>query len=86
MELKTPTVVSEDNTEDGLGLHPEGTAEAVAVTPRAADFPPQSSPEYPPRVRKNSRTNRSVRESGGEEGDDESYDDFLSAYESEDKL
>ncbi|KIJ34698.1 hypothetical protein M422DRAFT_35025 [Sphaerobolus stellatus SS14] len=72
------------NRQDSTGLLAEFPSEAIAVTPRAADFPLQSSPEYHPRVRKNSKTNRSVRESGGEEGDDEGYDDFLSAYESED--
>ncbi|TFK54967.1 hypothetical protein OE88DRAFT_1653553 [Heliocybe sulcata] len=38
------------------------------------------------RVRKTSSEGRRVTDSGAEEGDDEGYDDFLSAYESEDGI
>ncbi|KAF8522218.1 regulator of Vps4 activity in the MVB pathway-domain-containing protein [Hysterangium stoloniferum] len=86
--------VSRETTEfqhtangDPESLLPEVLGEVLAVTPKAADF---SSPDVP-RTRKNSRSpgrvydgESPVRGSGGEEGDDEGYDDFLSAYESED--
>lgn len=80
LKLSNSLFISTENLEPT----PDQLPEANAVTPRAVDFTVQSSPESQPRIRKNSRTNRGVRESEGEEGDDESYPDFLSAYESED--
>lgn len=69
----------------------------VAVTPKATEFSSGSpdSPQHHVRVRKNSKSNRSparkvppspVKGNSGEDGDDEGYDEFLSAYESEDSV
>ena len=85
-------VVEQRSPRDMTALTAENFSEAIVKTPRATDFPSPSSPGRPTRVRRNSRsprrplrkTDTPEKGSDGEEGDDEGYDEFLSAYESED--
>ncbi|KAF8488788.1 regulator of Vps4 activity in the MVB pathway-domain-containing protein [Gautieria morchelliformis] len=86
------TIVESRNSVDVTSLVPEGQSDVTANTPRATEFSSPGSPERPTRIRKNSRSPRpALRKielpttgSFSSDGDDEGYDDFLSAYESED--
>ncbi|KAF8580909.1 hypothetical protein K439DRAFT_1636664 [Ramaria rubella] len=80
------------NISDSASLAPDSLSDVTANTPRANEFPSPNSPGRAARIQKDSRSPRRAQRkgdlpakgSGGEEGDDEGYDDFLSAYESED--
>ena len=81
----------EQRNNDVNNLVPTNLTDLAGVTPRAAEFR-SGSPERPTRLRKNSRSPRPTlrkpdlpdKETFSSDGDDEGYDEFLSAYESED--
>lgn len=85
----SPTPIEPRANGDVGALVPECLSDLTANTPRAAEF---NSQEHHTRVRKNSRSPRPAprkidmptKESFSSDGDDEGYDEFLSAYESED--
>lgn len=80
-------VIEQRSNSDGASLVPESLPDGTVNTPRVTDF----NPEYH-RFRKNSRSpRRTLRKLDmptkgdfSSDGDDEGYDEFLSAYESED--